>query len=458
MVYKNGSYFFPLSTYAAIYDFKSVEEFKGLTSYVYYKRQETFLHYTSYKTKEDVYTTIDIDGFLEIDDFVDFINPIKPEAPVRYKICKYSSSDGNDPLNLDGKSINVTDPCSAERNCDLVVVEFTAFIQWLIYRESHQLLSNHNAVDLFVLEICKFSEEINNTSNEKINEFIQSFNEYFDRYGFEKLVCGLGFSVLSPKINDNIDTNHEKYQEDYLDESIWFDLDGLVKRWSKYNLSKSKILHLAETNRLEICFNWRSSYISDYKYFFKSDSNFDNSVSRLIEFKQMEFHAQQHHIYKLKNPHSTQYSDLAAIDSNDIKMFIARGEIKRPYCGVNGFELLYKDKMNYMVDSSTVELPQVIINETHLLVTSREVRRYENEMLNKDTSNKTNSPLVENSNLKIIGALVNLLRQERKRVYTQDLIQDELEKYYGDEKGIKAFSKSNLQKVFSQANKALKDS
>ena len=64
---------------------------------------------------------------------------------------------------------------------------------------------------------------------------------------------------------------------------------------------------------------------------------------------------------------------------------------------------------------------------------------------------------LELSHLKVIGAMIDLLKSNRTRAYTQSLIEDVLESKYSQELGIKSFSKSNLQKIFSKANKALKD-
>lgn len=91
-----------------------------------------------------------------------------------------------------------------------------------------------------------------------------------------------------------------------------------------------------------------------------------------------------------------------------------------------------------------------------LVIKRDDLNQFEDYVIG-NTNNKQISQSTEISYLKIIGALVALLKMERTRKYTQGNIQDKLESQYSEGLGIKSFSKSNLEKIFSKASQTLKD-
>jgi len=77
--------------------------------------------------------------------------------------------------------------------------------------------------------------------------------------------------------------------------------------------------------------------------------------------------------------------------------------------------------------------------------------------VNPETKDKPITSIVENSHLKVMGALLEMLKKERTPPYSSDLITTKLEDKYSKELDIKGFSKSTLDKLFAKARKALKD-
>ena len=75
--------------------------------------------------------------------------------------------------------------------------------------------------------------------------------------------------------------------------------------------------------------------------------------------------------------------------------------------------------------------------------------------VNPETKDKPITSIVENSHLRVMGALLELLEEERTKPYNLDLIKTELEGKYRNE--ISGFSKSTLDKLFAKAKRALKD-
>lgn len=126
------------------------------------------------------------------------------------------------------------------------------------------------------------------------------------------------------------------------------------------------------------------------------------------------------------------------------------GELLRPVdmMDCNGALKKYSVENSYPTD----EKP----NLRDLVIRKADLDKFENAV-DDSSPGKSLSSAAENSYLKIMGALVNLLKTDRTRKYTQEAIQDELEETYGRKLEIKSFSKSNLQKIFSSAKKALEN-
>jgi hypothetical protein len=264
--------------------------------------------------------------------------------------------------------------------------------------------------------------------------------------------------------------------EKELDHRQWFSLIDLEKRWSKHGISESDILHFAENGKLEICFDWVSSNIRECPNFFRYKHGLEGIVSKLIQFKKMDIDPhyieayKTYHTYQISSSNRQPYNRLAAIDRYCIKDFISRREIRHPHATVNGLELYYKRRYN--PNKAEYLSPEVILKEHQLLVTAREVRLFEKSILglndptieqaNKHNphSKKTGRPLTatqENSHLRVMGALLEVIKRKPPKSFNLESLKLELEEIYGKEMDILGFSKSNLDTLFARANKALKD-
>jgi hypothetical protein len=112
-----------------------------------------------------------------------------------------------------------------------------------------------------------------------------------------------------------------------------------------------------------------------------------------------------------------------------------------------------EDFLTNSVNHYPTDRPPLI---SELVIKREDLSQFEDYLISNSNSRQV-SLSAEISYLKIIGALVALLKTERARKYTQGNIQDYLETRYHEELGIKSFSKSNLEKIFSKANETLKD-
>jgi hypothetical protein len=262
-----------------------------------------------------------------------------------------------------------------------------------------------------------------------------------------------------------VDLKEEKFLESDINGRSWFNLDGLANLWAKYSLSKSDILHFAETGKLQISFDWVSTFIRNQEHYFKFDYERQDCMSRLIEFEKAPLSKTRLHSYKLSINSNSKYCRLATISTYDIKDFITRGEIKSPYCTVNGFKLTYHK--NYNAHDTSDALIDVVLKENQLIVTTREIRLFEENILeleidrvNKSkthSSEKIITPAQENSHLRVIGALLKTIEERSTKPFTFEVLKYELEEKYKKEMDIKGFSKSSLDDLFAMANKALRD-
>ncbi|GAB5380487.1 MAG: hypothetical protein Alis3KO_26270 [Aliiglaciecola sp.] len=413
-------------------------------------------------TMEPTFQQIEISGFVQI-------YKTRPDR-VTAEFCKFTEIitigkyDLNQQFNIDIKHYS----------SDSTYIELSSIFNYLRFHEFENLestvlqslLQDKEIIEKFVQLLCR-DNETDLTKKEARDTAYSNLFELFGKNGaetFEVLSGSTERATAEPKnLEDEIKLEGE------LDGRIWYDLESLLKRWKKYDFSKQDLLYHLEMGSLTASFNWRIKNIrSEYHYWFEETNVFDGAVSPLIEFKlknpfKSESNAFNFHCYEICASHGNiEYQRLLNIHRSSASQLRSSSYIQRPFCGVNGMALIYRSKSWF---NNERESSPVVINEDELLFTSREIRRFEREEFGK----KLESYLVSNdlikkitiaedsSHLKVIAALLKLLTKERLRPYTQDLIQNELEKLYRDELKIKSFSKSNLQKIFSKANSALKD-
>ena len=228
----------------------------------------------------------------------------------------------------------------------------------------------------------------------------------------------LGHDTLNKVLGIETTTTIEKQSHESLEEEIngrlWFDLDGLARYWDRYNLTKDDILHFADTGKIQICFDWGSSKIAKHYHCFEYTPANKTKLSSSIEFiplpvmepKRLDFTG--YHTFELAPTSKTKYAHLATISPEDIRDFISNREIRNPDCYMNGYKLQYPSivdhiRVNYRIPSD------IILNEHHLLITSKEIRLFENKYLNTVPS----------------SALAKTLKEEKVSDYKQLTIPNE---------------------------------
>jgi hypothetical protein len=236
---------------------------------------------------------------------------------------------------------------------------------------------------------------------------------------------------------------------------LWFDLDGLEKHWSKYELTKQDILHYAEIGKLELCYDYlhkdKMGPSSRFEYY----PHVKKAVSPLINFEKRPSQNDYIHLYGVSSVQESNLWRFAAISEYDVSQLITNGITVNPTFNVNGFKLIGPHP--YRIKLTTNDLR----------ITTREVRLFEKNILGLEINNEIASktyrpekpitPAQENSHLRVMGALLRTITETSTAPFTLDVLKFELEEKYGKEKGIKGFSKSSLDTLFAKANKALKD-
>jgi hypothetical protein len=460
MDYRNGGFIFSIETYKPIIKAANIN-IKGCAQLL--QRYKGTVYVKKDKYSESI--AIDIDGYLKIRDLNDAINYNKNS-----KISPFEQSDYFIfPQFVDSLFEVRPDPKNIEiLKENEIFIELSDFIDVLGSSQKLNYLSDENLIYEF-LEIAAMGISKQFIENKyAFKELRHKIYIYFDQLGYLIFMSLLGQQVSFDIPNsDSIALEEEIQSEDMLDGRYWFDLNSIIERWESHNISRQSIFHFAETGRLEICFDWISSHIREYWFTFKKNPMFYNSVSPLVSLIRAPVDSIHFHIYEVDDESISRYNRLVALSDEDVKDFISRGNIHNPVCGVNGFMLEYFQSRDFSSNKYyRKELPPVILEENHLLITSREVRRFEKHVLKLNTSmrskvnlinDKPLTPTIENNHLRVMGALLELLKNKRLQPYTLELIKSELTETYGENLGIIGFSKSNLDKLFSKANSALKD-
>jgi hypothetical protein len=259
-------------------------------------------------------------------------------------------------------------------------IEFEHFLSWIAEKGDINHLGNEQRVSQFLTELFKSVPELCIENGDNFQPVLDLILKFFGKFGVDVTLNLLGHETIHTTLSNNLD---DEIAENEINGRFWFDLNSLSKHWTKHGLAQADILHYAEIGKLQVCFDWKSKITmtdSDTKFppFLSYSFEESKTISKLIKFKKLPLlPVDQHsdfrraiHAYAVSNDSTSKYSRLASISNEDIRKFIAEGEIDDPRCHINEF------KLNYYFDFLPIN-----ITEHQLLVTAREVRLFEKNVL-----------------------------------------------------------------------------
>jgi hypothetical protein len=401
MAFVNGKFLFPLNVFLNLIPEVNRKKIKELNLYLQYHGQVS-CDYKDYIRNGPSFGDYDVvekkiefnhNGYLKCENAsILFKNDSNADIDqIEFKLCLYTSGK---PEKLQYENeVKLINPITKDSLLSKIHVNIESFFYWYFRQEYACSVEVDGIVESLIVELidsCNdlkkaikslvFDEEaitfsVSSCDNEIIlNKFYDILLKYLDRRGveiWEKITSG---ENKEPEITNDI--QFERSLESELNGRLWFDLNGLVKRWDKSNISKEDILHFAENGKLEICFDWLASPIRDRKNHFKWHGHHKTQVSKLIEFEKLQLDEKYFHTYKISSFDSSKLSRLCAISRSGIKEFISRDNITNPVCKVNDFILSYYKNL-----LSTTPVDDIILTEKHLRVTAREVRLFEKDVL-----------------------------------------------------------------------------
>jgi hypothetical protein len=442
--------------------------YHDLESYFVYNGQLAFFRSGIKKVNDEVMVVrldqcdVNVDGLLELDIYHKSL-----------KLCSQTIVTSPHPENINRLNAEVPDRFSIEEIDSKTLIDFYGLLNWLIEKKLYKTLESEQETAVFLSEAAKFAPHIFKADNPCIYKIERMVVHFFGQYGYHifKRILDKDYEQVS----ETVDIEKELKLEQEINGKLWFELDSLEKHWSKYNLSKMEILHYAEQGKLEICIDWLYNRKVSTSGYLNYSPSAVKAVSPLVNFEKAPTELGGVHSYMIGGPYTSDLCRFVAISKNDISEFIANGYFYNPRLETNGYIL---------VDPFTERLGKATtFTEKDLRVTSRSIRIFESSTLpqlisstsesknelgiegevhktrsaSQLESNKALTPTVENSHLRVMGGLLELLKGKRTQPYTLELIKTELTQKYSDELGIIGFSKSNLDKIFSSANKALKE-
>ncbi|TRY30732.1 hypothetical protein [Aliiglaciecola sp. M165] len=290
-----------------------------------------------------------------------------------------------------------------------------------------------------------------NLDSEEFIDFIQVVHDCFGKSGLEAVIIGLGVTppIIEKYFPLKIDVEREQQQELPLDGKLWFDIESLIERWKKFGLNQNDIRHEAEIGNLEICINCSAINEGKTRYYFGS-GRYD-TVSPLINFKLDTIHIQENgyrdgfEFPYLLSPldNSSPLAELAAIDRDTYKRVVYKGKTAQVSARAAGFRVDLSPPNGWNLEIQ------------HLVVSCREVRRYEMEILKKtkNDSDHNSEPALTKGAWLTMGILYERLRESPGYRNKNHLVLEILEKY----PNLHGVGETNLHNFLAQAERKLED-
>jgi hypothetical protein len=424
-----------------------------IESYMKYKGPLVLFHRTRKNINDKIeiidkeHTEVEIDGLLKL------------EFGSRcLRLCQYSNvvySQLEESLPTYFMAL-IPEHLSDEQIESKILIEFRSFLNALVEQKLYENLESEIHVTEFLLDAAKSSPRFFSNQNPYLLDLERAVIYFFGSFGHQFWECIIGEREYLPDEFVNVESELE-LEKDILGK-LWFDLDGLEKHWSKYELTKLDILHYAEIGKLELCYDYLHNDKMGPTTLFEYYPHVKKAVSPLIIFDKRPLQDNCVHLYGVSYDQESNLWRFAAISEYDVSQLITNGITVNPTFNVNGFKLIRP----HPYSRSSIKL-----TANDLRITTREIRLFEKNILGLEINNEIASktyrpekpitPAQENSHLKVMSALIKTIEEKSTAPFTLDVLKFELEEKYGKEMGIKGFSKSSLDTLFAKANKALKD-
>jgi hypothetical protein len=420
----NGEYFIDLEVINHLVD--SIQLIKGNGNVYYlYSGTATFdLSSGKYSTAPTL-ESLNVNGALKVDfDYDRRTTSIKTfsqtDYTIEFHVCGFSDisieldSSGNPPLKIENKikHLKLSD----------FYVNLSEFVKELQYEDKwsysnpeyryRNIITNIPNIQSFLKGLVSKSGLVKGFKNEQYQFLVRLLDKVFGKYGVDALHEELRIRSLP---NNIVLTDDELIREieleANLDLSFYFDIERLSVRWKKYGISKNNILQFGADKQLEICFDWRSSFIAECPHWFEFSYKDMRRVSSLITFKQVtRLEKVAKNVFEIEMLGITKLERFAAIHPEDLGKILSRNFVTDPSCFVGNFILLYNRPENSYNGEDNV--PEIKINKDHLIITAKEVRKYEAanfDNTSNDDTNNTNK--LNQSGWLTIGLLQELLFQ-----------------------------------------------